>query len=258
MFEMSVSDIENIAGQFLWPLFRIAGFFMSVPIIGANVVPMRIRLMLTIMVTMVVFPNLPDLPVFSGLSPTAFLIIAQQILIGVLLGFLFHILFQVFILSGQITAMQMGLGFASMVDPTNGVSVAVVSQLYLIMVTLFFVLTDGHLVMIEVMIESFRTIPIGVIGLSSDHLWQLVSLGSWMFASALLLALPAATALLIVNISFGIMSRAAPQLNVFALGFPIALLAGLTLLWIVSASFAPKFNILAEHTFILMRQFILP
>lgn len=258
MFEMNISDIENLAGQFLWPLFRIAGFFMSVPIIGANVVPMRIRLMFTLLVTIVVVPNLPELPAFSGLSAAAFLIIAQQLLIGVLLGFLFHIFFQIFILTGQITAMQMGLGFASMVDPTNGVSVAVVSQLYLIMITLFFVLTNGHLVMIEVMIESFRTMPIGLIGLSSDHLWTLVNLGSWMFASALLLALPAATALLIVNMSFGIMSRAAPQLNIFALGFPVALLTGLTLLWIISSSLLPKFNNLAEQTFALMRQFITP
>lgn len=258
MFEMNISDIENLAGSFLWPFFRISGFFMSVPIIGANVVPVRVRLIFALLVTLVVFPNLNDLPAFSGFSAAAFLNIAQQLLIGVLLGFLFQLFFQIFIITGQITAMQMGLGFASMVDPTNGVSVAVVSQMYLIMITLLFVLTNGHLVMIEVMVESFRTIPIGGQGLSGDHLWQVVSLGSWMFASALLLALPAATALLIVNISFGIMSRAAPQLNIFALGFPISLLAGLTLLWVMSSSMLPKYNTLAEQTFITMRQLIQP
>ncbi len=258
MFELDLSQLEGWIGQFLWPFARISGFMMAAPVIGANVVFFRVRLLLAVFTTLIVAPNLSGLPAFTGLSANTLLLIAQQILIGILLGFLFHVFFHIFIIAGQIIAMNMGLGFASMVDPINGISVAIVSQFYLIAVTLMFVMTNGHLVMIEVMVESFHTIPIGTTGLSSAHYWQLLNSGTWMFASALLMALPAVATLLTVNFSFGIMSRAAPQLNIFALGFPFSLLVGLTTIWLTSETILPQYNVLAEHVFSNMRQLIQP
>jgi flagellar biosynthetic protein FliR len=201
---------------------------------------------------MVIVPLLPDMPAVDSLSLATVLITLQQLVIGVLLGFSLQMLLQIFVIAGQIIAMNMGLGFASMVDPSNGISVPVVSQIYLIMVTLLFVVTNGHLVVIEVLVNSFTTIPVGH-SLPTANIWQMLMWGSWMFTSALLLSLPLMTALLIVNITFGIMTRAAPQLNIFALGFPMSLLLGLFALWISVSGFLPQYDGLSEQAFLMLR-----
>lgn len=252
MLEISDTMITQWIGQFLWPFFRISAFMMAAPVFGANFVTGRIRLILGFLIAFILAPMLPAMPAVDSLSFEVVLITLQQLIIGVLLGFSVQILFQIFVVSGQIIAMNMGLGFASMVDPSNGISVAVVSQIYLFMITLLFVVTNGHLVMLEVLVNSFTTIPVGE-SLPVDNIWRLVNWGSWMFTSALLLALPMVTALLIVNITFGIMTRAAPQLNIFALGFPLSLLMGLIAIWMSVSDFIPKYDDLSKTVFMMMR-----
>ena len=154
-------------------------------------------------------------------------------------------------------AMQMGLGFASMIDPTNGVSVAVLSQFYVLLVTLLFLAFNGHLVAFEVLIEGFNFLPVGGGILSQSVLYTIAVAGSWMLSSALLLALPAVTAILIVNFAFGIMTRAAPQLNIFSLGFPFTLMFGLFILWVSLSGFLPQYQQLSAYIFQLLNQLFL-
>ena len=158
--EFSDAQIGAWLGSFLWPLFRIASFLMVVPIIGTQLVPMRVRLGLSFVLTLIVAPLIDSVPLVEALSLSAMLIVMQQVLIGTLLGFMFVLLMQLFVVAGQLISMQMGLGFASMVDPTNGVNTPILSQIFLISVTLAFLALNGHLVMIEVIVESFRTWPI--------------------------------------------------------------------------------------------------
>jgi hypothetical protein len=122
--------------------------------------------------------------------------------------------------AGQIIAVQIGLAFASMIDPANGVSVPVLAQMLLMLVTLLFLAMNGHLVVFEVLAESFITLPVGT-GLSTNHYWELAGKLGWVLGAGLLLVLPAITALLVVNLAFGIMTRAAPQLNIISIGFPM-------------------------------------
>ncbi|WP_166260878.1 flagellar biosynthetic protein FliR [Marinobacter salicampi] len=246
--------IGQWVGQHLWPLFRIASFMMVIPFIGTQLVPARIRLGLALLITILVVPTLDEVPQVEALSADAVVITLQQILIGVGMGFALTALFQLFVITGQMIAMQMGLGFASMVDPSNGISVPVLSQLYSISVMLLYLAMNGHLVAFDVFVESFRTLPIGLEGLSQEGVWALAHRISWMFVSAMLLALPAVTAVLIVNISFGVMTRAAPQMNIFALGFPIGLLFGLFAIWVLQANFLPHFQLYSEQTFQFMRE----
>jgi flagellar biosynthetic protein FliR len=231
------------------PFFRVAAFFSTVPIFGNQLVPLRIRLMLALSVSVLLFPILPEVPQTALFSLHTILLIMEQVLIGVLLGFMLQIFFHIFVLAGQMIAMQMGLGFASMVDPTNGVSVAVVSQFYVVLVTLLFLVMNGHLVAVEVMVESFRFLPIAGQFFSETAMYSLAVAGSWMFASALLLALPAVTSILIVNFAFGVMTRAAPQLNIFSLGFPFTLVFGIFILWAALAGFLPQYHQLSEAVF---------
>jgi len=254
--DFSAASIGQWVGSHLWPLFRIGSFLMVMPFIGTNLVPARVRLGLALLMTVLVVPLLPDMPVVESLSAEAVGITLQQILIGTGLGFALMSLYQVFVVAGQMIAMQMGLGFASMVDPANGVNVAVLSQFYTITVTLLFLAMNGHLVAFDVIIESFRVLPVGLEGIGSEGVRALAYRISWIFVAAMLVALPAVTAVLIVNISFGVMTRAAPQMNIFALGFPIGLLFGLFSIWVLHHDFAIHFMNYTEQTFAFMRQLI--
>ncbi len=240
--------LSSLLVSFFLPFFRIAAFFSTSPIFGNQLVPVRIRLLLSLAVTLVVFKWV-DIPSdLSALSFMMVLTIFQQVIIGIVLGLLAQIFFHIFVLAGQMIAMQMGLGFASMVDPTNGVSVVVISQFYIVFVTLLFVAMNGHLVAIEVLTESFNLLPIGS-NLSSNGLWYFADKGVWLFASAFLLALPAVTAILIVNFAFGVMTRAAPQLNIFSLGFPFTLVFGVFIFWVALSNFLPQYLRLSEELF---------
>jgi len=256
--EMTDQVIIDWISRYLWPLFRIASFFMIIPIIGTQLVPARIRLGLALLVTILVAPLIEEIPSVDPLSLSAIPILLQQVFIGGMLGFMFLLFVQLFAVAGQIIAMQMGLGFASMVDPTNGVSVPVLSQIFLICVTLLFLATNGHLVMIEVFIESFRAWPITDTfysegGFSPEMIWLMVHRITWMFASALLVALPVITSVLVINISFGIMSRASPQMNIFALGFPISQLFGMLIIWVGFVGFLPQYHRFTGDVFVFLR-----
>lgn len=156
-------------------------------------------------------------------------------------------------MAGQIVAIQMGMGFASMVDPANGVSVAVIGQFFTMLVTLLFLSMNGHLVVFEVLTESFTTLPVGG-GLMTAQYWELAGKLGWVLGAALLLVLPAVTALLVVNIAFGVMTRAAPQLNIFSIGFPLTLVLGLFIVWVGLADILNQYQPLASEALQLLRE----
>ncbi len=253
---VSPDELLYWLAQLLLPFFRIAAFFMVVPIFGNQLVALRVRVLFALTTAIALFPILPAVPEIDPLSLAMVLGVLEQIVVGATLGFLLQIFFHIFVLAGQMIAMQMGLGFASMIDPTNGVSVAVVSQFYVLLVTLLFLAFNGHLVLIDVLVEGFAAIPIGSGGMSQSVMWQLASAGGWMMASALLLALPAVTAILIVNFAFGVMTRAAPQLNIFSLGFPFTLMFGIFILWVALSGFLPQYERLSAEVFAQLRSWL--
>lgn len=229
---VSLAELEYWVGAFLLPLFRIGSFFMAMPIFGTQMVPVRVRFGLALAVTLILIPVLPEIPVYDGVSLEAWIVVLNQIIIGTLLGFTLQLLFQSYILGAQIIALQSGLGFASMTDPATGVQVVVVAQFYSMMAMLLFLAMNGHLIMIEILAQSFYALPVGMNLFSFDVVMRIVLLVSWVFAAALLMSLPAITALLIINLAFGIMTKAAPQLNIFAIGFPFTMLMGLIMYYI--------------------------
>ena len=242
MFVLEHSQLTQFVGQYIWPLTRITAFLLAAPIFGTRVVSGKVRLVLGAMLTLLVAPLLPPLPAFDGLSYLTLITTLQQVLIGLAMGFVFQVVFQVFVMAGQYIAMKMGLGFASMNDPANGVTVTIISQFYLLATTLLFLSVNGHLLLIQVIIDSFSVLPVGTVGLSGSDYYKIVNLGGWMFSSGLTIALPILTALLMVNIAFGVMSRSAPQINIFVVGFPITLMFGLLVMWLVLPAFLPAFE----------------
>lgn len=253
LLDINSAEISSWVSRYIWPFVRFAGFFMVLPLFGTRLVTARVRLFLAFFTTIVITPILPPMPVIDALSLETFIIIAHQLLIGIALGFVIEIVMQVFIMAGQMIAMQTGLGMAMMVDPMNGVNVAVIAQWFLVFVNLLFIGLNGHLVAIEILADSFFTLPVGEGTLNTGVLMSLAELGKWLFSSAIILALPALTAMLVVNIAFGVMARLAPQLNIFAVGFPVTMMLGLIVIWITFSGFGDEFGELLTQGFYFMR-----
>jgi len=220
------AELSALIGSYFWPFVRIAALIAAMPIFSSSFVNQRTKLILALALTVIIAPVIPEVPQVDAISIQGVLLIIQQVLIGVLMGFIFHLVFAVFTIGGQIVAMQMGLGFATMIDPINGSQAPVLSMFFILLVTLLFFIFNGHLAMVGVLAESFTSMPIDVDAVSRKSFWDIVSWASKMFVGAVLVSLPAVTALLLVNMSLGVIGRSAPQLNIFAVGFSITITAG--------------------------------
>ena len=251
--EITDTEIINLIEAWLWPFFRIAGLLMTAPFIGTRTVPMTLRLILAISIAIAVAPSVPAFDYVDPISAKGLMITIQQVMIGAGIGIVIRIIFMVLEVGGEVIAMQMGLGFAAMVDPANGRQVPVLSQFYVILATLIFFSLNGHLILIQVVIDSFKTLPIGVEGITRDDAWGVVTWGGWLLSSAVLIALPAIAAMMIVNLSFGVMTRAAPQLNIFAVGFPIMMIMGMFILSMTLSNMQGHIADLFEQAFLLAR-----
>ncbi len=226
MLSLSTEQIAIWLGGFFWPFVRISAMMLSAPVFGARMMPVRIRIVMALTISVLTVPFLPPVPAVDPISLAAANILLQQILIGIATGLIIQMVFQSLVIAGEAIANSMGLGFARMVDPANGVQVPVISQFFIVMATLLFVILNGHLLLIQLMIRSFEILPIAETGLALPALKAVVSWGSQMYIGGLMVALPAITALLVVNIAMGVITRAAPQLNIFAVGFPLMILLG--------------------------------
>jgi len=182
----------------------------------------------------------------------------QQIIIGIAIGFSLQLLFDAVTLGGQLLANSMGLSFAFNTDPMHGVQTPVLGQIYNMLVMLTFLALDGHLKLIEVLVDGFKTLPVGTTGLGQEGIWTIVTWGAMLFSGALQIALPGVTALLIVNIAFGVMSRAAPQFNLFGVGFPITLVFGLVIILAGLPAMQTTFMHLMSDAFDLLRRLSTP
>ena len=225
------AQILTQVALFIWPLMRISAMFVSVPLFSIRAVPARVRLILSVAITLVIMPLLPPLPAVEMFSYTGFMMAVAQVMIGLTSGFILQLVFAAVVFAGQGIALSMGLGFSMMVDPQNGQQVPVIAQFYTVTTTLLFISLDGHLLLIQMLLDSFKTLPIGIDGIDKAGIWSILAWSSRMFAGGLLLAMPVIASLLLVNVIFGVAARAAPQLQIFSVGFPVTLMLGMLLVW---------------------------
>lgn len=228
---------------------RVAAIFSLAPVFGSRLIPVRIRLIIAFWIAIVIFPVVPATPVVDIFSPQGVALLMEQMLIGLSMAFILQLVFNAVTIAGEIIAMTMGLGFAHMVDPQNGIQVPVVSQLYVITSTLLFLALDGHILLLGLLNQSFTTLPIAEWQFDKDFVWQIASWASNMFIGALLISLPIVTGLLISNITMGVMARSSPQLNIFAVGFPATMLIGFVLMMLAMPAFLPGFSQLLDSAF---------
>lgn len=233
-----LSSIEAAFGPFL----RASAMFYAAPVFSARALPTPLRVLLAASVSLLVVPFLPEVAAFEPLSLEGLLRMAQEVLLGAMMGFAIAMAFSVLTQAGENIALGMGLGFASINDPNNGLSVPIVSQFYGIVGTLLFLALGGHGLVIEALQASFQRLPVGFDGLEPKAYEQLVWWGAEMYGFAVLLALPAVASLLLVNLAFGVITRTAPQLNLFAIGFPIMIMVGLGVIVLTLPSLLDDFT----------------
>ncbi|MGH8685729.1 MAG: flagellar biosynthetic protein FliR [Nitrosospira sp.] len=247
MITLSSADLNAWLISFLWPLARILALLAAAPVLGNTAIPTRVKIGLGVFVTLVVAPAIGPLPKVEPVSPEGLLILGQQIIIGLAMGFAMRIVFSAVEMAGEIAGLQMGLGFATFFSPRSDGSTLVVGKFLGLLATLVFLSVNGHLLMLSVLAESFNVFPISAEPFSAGGWKILADWGGKIFEAGLGLALPVVTALLIVNLALGILTRAAPQLNIFAVGFPITLMVGMAALMLSLPYFIPVVEQLIEE-----------
>jgi flagellar biosynthesis protein FliR len=213
---------------FLWPMIRISALMMTAPILSMDAVTLRVRIMISVVLTAVVYP-LMDWPSIDPTTAAGLFEVFNQALIGALMGVMLQVVTAALVIGGQAIAASMGLAMANMIDPNMG-NVPVIAQFIVILSTLIFVGLGGHLLVTETVLESFRVLPIGQPFAGQQAFGSLLDWSGTMFVGALLVALPVLLTLLLINIGLGVVTRAAPSLNIFAVGFPALILAGFAIL----------------------------
>ncbi|NCA70288.1 MAG: flagellar biosynthetic protein FliR [Sphingobacteriia bacterium] len=247
MLEVTAAELDAWLAAALFPLARVLGLFASAPVFSNRGVPARIRLTIGLVVGVAILPVVGPMPEVRPASGIGLLILAQQVVIGLAIGFMMRLVFAAADLAGALIAMQMGLSFAIFFDPDAGGQTGVVSDFLGLFITLLFLAVNGHLLLIDIMVHSFSWLPVSERPFSAQGWAYILQAGGAIFSTGLLLSLPVIGILLLVNLAVGALTRASPQLNLLAVGFPITLTAGFIGLLLLMTHFAPAVQLLFER-----------
>lgn len=239
MISVTSAQLTAWIAAFVFPLARILALISSAPILGNKQIPIRIKIGLAMLITVIVAPTINVPGNIDPATAQGLLILIQQVLAGLAMGFSMRLIFTAIEMAGDLAGMQMGLGFASFYDPVNASYTPVLAQFLGIIAALAFLSTNGHLYMLAALADSFQAFPISSTLPSAAAFHTLAEWGTTIFTHALQLSMPLIGALMITNLALGILTRSAPQLNIFAVGFPITLSVGFATLALSLPYFAP-------------------
>jgi len=247
MLSFTDAQLNTWLATLLWPLIRVLGLIMVAPLFGHDSVPARVKIGLGFFIALIIAPTLPPMPDVGLGSWHGLFILVQQLLIGVAIGFTMRVIFAAVEAAGEIVGLQMGLGFASFFDPQSAGQTLVLSQFFNILAVLVFLAVNAHLLLLGVLVDSFQSLPVSTQPLASTGFYNVAAYGSNVFAVGLQLALPLIAILLMTNLALGILTRSAPQLNIFAIGFPITLGVGLIVLDFTLPNFAAQLEHMIQN-----------
>ncbi len=244
MISFTLAQIESLLGTFLWPFVRVLALLMAAPIFSHRTIPARIKIATALAIALVIAPALPS-PATAAFSAAGWLLIAEQMLVGVAMGFSLRLVFAAVEMAGDMIGLQMGLSFATFVDPQNSNQSPLIGSFLAMIATLLFLSIDGHLLLIAALVDSFNVVPVGTGSLAKFSWEHLALLGTKLFSLGLQIAMPVLCTMLLVNLSLGVMARAAPQLSLFSVGFPLTLITGMLLMVV----FLPYLRLPLERAF---------
>ncbi|MEI7967985.1 MAG: flagellar biosynthetic protein FliR [Betaproteobacteria bacterium] len=254
MIELAISQLQPMLAAAGWPFVRILAFLAVEPVLGNRSVPGRVKVALAVFLALLVSPAIPIPKAIEPASAAGILILAQQFIIGAAMGFVARITVSAVEMAGQLSGLQIGLGFAVFFSPQGSGQTPIVAQFYGLIAILTLLASNGHYVLLTALVESFHTLPIEPKPLSAQGFPPLVSWGSEIFRTGLTMSMPVVGALLIANIALGILARAAPQLNLFAVGFPVTLALGFLMFYLSLPLIVPMIETLeAESAAVILR-----
>ncbi len=255
MITLSSAELNTWIAAFLWPLSRILGLIAAAPFFGNLGIPVRVKIGLGVMLSIIIAPTVPAMPAADPMSMAGLLIVIQQMIIGLSMGFAMRIVFAAVEMAGEITGLTMGFGFATFFDPQTRARSSAISQFLSLLALMIFLALNIHLMLLTTLAESFIMLPISALPMGGSGFQQIANWGGLIFSSGVQLALPLIAALLITNISLGILTRAAPQLNLFGIGFPITLSVGFIVLGLVLPYLTTPLGRLFQEALDVIRQF---
>lgn len=239
MIDVNSEQLYHWLALFIWPFFRIIGYAMVAPLLGQAAIPVRAKIGFSVALSIIVAPLLPSVPTTPIMSLAGIGLVVEQIIIGVAMGLCMKMAFSAVQAAGEYIGMQMGIGFATQYSADTGANSVIISRLFDILAILMFLAVDGHLFMLQILVNTFTQLPIGNFEFNPDA-WKMIAVyAKTIFTSGLLLALPLITALLLMNLAMGILNRSAPQLTIFSVGFPLTLMVGLVLLMVMMKNLGP-------------------
>lgn len=245
------ADIVERFYTFLWPMLRISALMLTAPILSQHAFNLRMRILLSLVLTWLIYP-LHRWPVIDPTSAQGLIEVFNQLMIGSMMGLILQVVVAAVVLAGQNVATAMGLSMANMLDPNMG-NVPVISQFFVILSTLIFVSFGGHAILLGLITDSFNHLPLGQSILNQDTYGRVLRWSSMMFLGSVLLALPVMVSLLFINVGMGVVTRAAPSLNIFAVGFPAITLGGFLILIISMQSIGTRIEWLWLQGFTVLR-----
>ncbi|MDC3311920.1 flagellar biosynthetic protein FliR [Alphaproteobacteria bacterium] len=243
---VELQSLIDLLLQFFVTMLRIGAFLISSPLLGARWVPLQVRITMGVMLTLVIWQITPPISIALITSSQAFLIIFSELVIGLSAGLILTIWFSAVLLAGEKVAGSSGLSFAAQMDPSTGGQTPVVSQIFYLFMLVLFTATDGHLIAIATLLDSYRILPIGVIPSLDIFITAGIQAAGSMFFAAAIIMLPFSIILLLINVSIGIITRSAPSLNLFSIGFPITLIAIFIVFYFSATSLANSLSDLAD------------
>lgn len=246
MIDLNPAQLSAWLAAFLWPFFRLAGMVGTAPLFSESTIPRRVKMLLAALLAVVVAPTLDARPAISLYSTEGLLVLGSEVGIGMATGFAMRLVFTTVQFAGDLIGLQMGLSFASFFDRSAGGQTMVLARVLNIVAMLLFLAMDGHLLMLAAVVDGFHALPIGAVPLSAQGWQAMARAGGAIFSSGLLLALPMIAVLLTLNLSMGILNRSAPQLSIFAVGFPVTLAGGLIVLMMVTPQMGTYLRALIE------------
>ena len=254
MINFTSAELHIWVASFLWPLTRILGVVATAPLFGNNSIPAQVKIGLGVMLALIIAPGVPNLPAMDPMSLNGLLILVQQLLIGAAMGLTIRMVLAAMEMAGEIIGLTMGLGFATFFDPQSHGRSSAISQFLALLTLMIYLASNLHLVLLSVLADSFLTMPISALPMSTQPFHLFIGWGGRIFSAGVQLSLPIVAALLITNIALGILTRAAPQLNLFGIGFPITICVGFVMIALVLPYLATPLDNLFHEGFSMMRQ----
>lgn len=249
LISISSAQLDYWLALFAYPMARVLGMVATTPVFNNAAIPARARLILGLAIGFGIAPALPPMPEVSIGSWAGLFIMAQQTLIGIVIGFTISLVFAAISVAGELVGFQMGLSFAVFYDPNSKGQTPVLTNFLALFSSLLFLAMNGHLLALSALAESFTLLPVSATPFAAKGFAAMISSAAVIFASGLMLSLPMIAALLIANIALGVLSRVAPSLNLFSIGFPVTMAAGYIVLALSMPLIGGAFEGLYERGF---------